>query len=148
MNAKIIATVLLLIAAAGAHAQERNNKTEQLAPAPEMVQRETPAEEGSIFRAVQQKAYPTVNLGEFFVKNIRYPKAAKKAHIEGRVILEAIVEKDGSISNIRVLKGQELGHGLPEEAIRVLKMTPKWKPAVANGKEVRSYYLIPVTFNL
>lgn len=148
MSSKIIGIVLLLIATVSAQAQERNNKTERLSPAPEMVQSEIQAEEGEIFRAVQQKAYPTVNLAEFFVKNIRYPKAAKKANIEGRVILEAIVEKDGSISNIRILKGQELGHGLPEEAIRVLKTTPKWHPAIAEGKAVRSYYIIPVTFNL
>ncbi len=148
MDFKIIATLLLLISAVGAQAQEHNNKTEQLVPAPKKVPAETQAGESGIFRIVSQKAYPTVNLAEFLAKHIRYPKAAKKANIEGRVILEAVVEKDGSISNIRVIRGQELGHGLPEEAIRVLKTTPKWKPAVANGKAVRSYYVVPVTFNL
>lgn len=146
MNLKITLTALLLIVGISTQAQENKTQTEH--PGPKLVQIEAQPEEGKIFRAVQQKAHPIVDLGEFFTKNIRYPKAAKKARIEGRVILEAIVEKDGSISNIRILKGQELGHGLPEEAIRVLKTTPKWHPAIAEGKAVRSYYIIPVTFNL
>lgn len=99
-------------------------------------------------RVVQEKPQPTINLRAFFAKTIRYPQAAKKAQVEGRVMVEFIVEKDGSLSDLRVVRGLELGHGLPEEAIRVVKSTPKWQPANNFGKPVRAYFLIPVDFKL
>ncbi len=65
---------------------------------------------------------------------------------QGRVILQFVVEKDGSLSNIAALR--DPGNGLGEEAIRVLKLAPKWKPGVQNGRNVRVQYTIPVNFNL
>ncbi len=146
MSLKMIITASLLLCVFSVSAQEIKSQTDlgtkEIKAAP---QNKTKNE---VFRAVQQKAYPTVDLGAFFSKNLRYTKAAKKANVAGRVTLEAVVEKDGSLSNIRVVRGLELGHGLPEEATRVLKTTPKWNPAIADGKAVRSYYIIPVSFNL
>lgn len=112
---------------------------------PERIKKE---EEVDVFRAVPQKAQPMVELNGFFARNIRYPKAAKEAEVWGRVYIEVVVEKDGTLTNFRVVKGKELGYGIPEEAVRVVKTLPKWKPARQNGAAVRSYFLIPVSFKL
>ena len=65
--------------------------------------------------------------------------------IIGRVICQFIIEKDGSVSNIQVLKGGP-NSVLDDEAVRVLKSSPKWEPGKHNGQAVRVYYRIPITF--
>lgn len=78
--------------------------------------------------------------------NIRYPDAAQQHGVQGRVIVNFVVEKDGSISGVRVLKGVD--KDLDAEAIRVVKRMPKWQPGKNNGESVRCYYTLPVTFKL
>lgn len=85
---------------------------------------------------------------EFLQKNMKYPEIAIQAGIEGRVSVRFVVEKDGSIGNVNIQKGVP---GCPEcdkEAMRVIKMMPKWKPGKNGGKAVRSYYSMPVVFKL
>ncbi|WP_448698424.1 energy transducer TonB [Mucilaginibacter sp. AW1-3] len=84
--------------------------------------------------------------GKFLQKNIRYPSIAKENGIQGKAYLQFIVERDGSLTDIKSLR--DPGSGLGEEAIRVLKMSPHWKPGVQNGKPVRVQYTIPVNFSL
>ena len=105
-------------------------------------------DENYIYRGVQEKPKSTFNEGEFLAKNLVYPELARENGIEGRVHVEFIVEKDGSITNIKVVRGRELGHGIPEEAIRMVKAMPKWKPAMMDGKIVRAYFIMPVVFKL
>lgn len=81
-----------------------------------------------------------------FAKNIHYPKRAKKMSIEGRVILSFIIDKDGSLTNIKVVRG--IGAGCNEEAIRVLKKMPNWQPGKQRGKPVKVQMSIPITFKL
>jgi len=83
---------------------------------------------------------------KFLQKNLRYPPAAVDAHIQGRVFLSFIIEKDGHISNIVVEKG--VGFGLDEEAVRVLKLAPAWKPGIQNGHQVRVKFNMPISFQL
>ena len=78
--------------------------------------------------------------------NLKYPKLAKDNKVTGRVIVSFIVEKDGSLSEIKVLRG--LGAGLDEEAVRVLKASPKWRPGIQDGKAVRVAYTMPIFFQL
>ena len=78
--------------------------------------------------------------------NIRYPEAAAQNDIQGRVIVKFVVEKDGSIGNVTVVKGVD--KDLDREAIRVVKKMPKWQPGKNNGVSVRSYFNLPVTFKL
>ena len=85
-------------------------------------------------------------LMEFFTKNIEYPKEAREAGIQGRVFVGFVIEKDGSISNVKVLRG--IGHGCEEEAVRVVKSMPNWKPGKLYGEVVRVSYQIPVNFKL
>jgi protein TonB len=83
---------------------------------------------------------------KFISKNLVYPKDAVKAGIEGNVIVQFVVEKDGSPSNIIIKKG--LGYGCDEEVIRVVKAMPKWKPGKQNGKPARVQMVLPVKFRL
>lgn len=83
---------------------------------------------------------------EFLWKNLQYPAEAMEKNVQGTVYVSFIVEKDGSISNV-VLK-RDIGSGCGEEAVRVVKMMPKWTPGKQNGKEVRTQFILPVTFKL
>ena len=83
---------------------------------------------------------------EFVTHNIHYPEEAKEKGIEGRVFVGFVIEKDGSINEVKVLKG--IGHGCDEEAVRVVKSMPKWKPGMQKGKPVRVHYQMPFFFKL
>ena len=82
----------------------------------------------------------------FISRNIHYPEEAKKKGIQGRVFIGFIIEKDGSVSNVRNLRG--VNSELDAEAMRVVKSMPKWKPGIQNGEAVRVSYLIPINFKL
>lgn len=77
--------------------------------------------------------------------HIKYPEECKKEGIEGRVHVQFVVNKDGSIPEVKVLKSPH--PLLSEEAIRVVKAMPKWKPAKANGEIVRQRFILPIKFN-
>lgn len=85
---------------------------------------------------------------EFVSKNIKYPEIEKEAGKQGTVYLTFIVEKDGSISNIKEAKGIAGAPGLTKEAIRVVSQMPKWTPGTMNGRAVRVSMTIPVRFVL
>jgi TonB family protein len=107
------------------------------------------SENGTVFTAVEHAPnFPggDIAFGKFLARNIRYPEAARKAKVEGRVIASFIVEKDGSLSNVKIVRG--IGMGADEEAVRVLELSPKWSPGVQNGKPVRVSYAIPISFSL
>ncbi len=83
---------------------------------------------------------------KFLADNIKYPEEAAKQDIEGNVFASFIVEKDGSLNDIKIDRG--LGYGADEEAIRILKLSPKWTPGTQNGKIVRVKYNLPIKFSL
>ena len=83
---------------------------------------------------------------QYLMKNIKYPEQAMKEGIQGRVTVSFIVEKDGSISDVKpVLSVHPL---LNKEAVRVVKSMPKWSPGKHNGKPVRVRFNLPVMFKL
>jgi len=86
------------------------------------------------------------DLNSFLVKNLHYPANAIKKNIEGKVILKFIVNEDGSISDVTVVKG--IGGGCDEEAKRVVQLMPNWKPGSQNGKYVKVFFTLPVHFKL
>lgn len=88
----------------------------------------------------------TESLRNYLVKNLRYPEKAKKEGIEGRVVVRFTVTEDGSIVNVEV--SQSLGGGCDEEAVRVVKAMPYWKPAIKDGKPVAGQYALPISFKL
>jgi TonB family protein len=83
---------------------------------------------------------------QFLSENVCYPEAAEKAGTQGRVIATFIVEKDGSITNIKIVKS--VSKELDAEAKRVIEAMPNWKPGKQNGEPVRVKYTIPITFRL
>ena len=85
-------------------------------------------------------------LMEYFGKNIKYPEAAMKKGTQGRVTVQFVVEKDGSIANAKVLRG--IDPELDKEAVRVISMMPKWKPGMQKGQAVNVKYTVPVMFRL
>jgi periplasmic protein TonB len=83
---------------------------------------------------------------DYLLNNIKYPDICIKMNIEGTVVLEFVVEKDGSLTQIKVKNS--VYPDLDEEAIRVLKNSPKWIPGENNGKKVRVSYTLPIKFNI
>lgn len=82
----------------------------------------------------------------FLMKNLHYPEGAEADSIQGRVIVRFVVEKDGSLTNYEILHSPD--DRLTDEALRVLRMMPRWQPAKNNGRPVRSRYVVPVAFRL
>jgi len=106
-------------------------------------------EKEEVFVVVQnQPEYPggTPALMKFLGDNINYPKTAQEEGLQGRVILNFVVEKDGSITDVQIVRG--IAPSLDEEAIRVVKAMPKWKPGTQNGEIVRVRYTLPVVYRL
>ncbi|MEN0055736.1 MAG: TonB family protein [Mucilaginibacter sp.] len=85
-------------------------------------------------------------LEHFLITTIKYPKEEREKGIQGRVIAMFVVEPDGSLSNIKILRG--VSKGLDDESLRVLALSPKWKPGYQNNKAVRVQYSIPISFTL
>lgn len=83
---------------------------------------------------------------KFLQKNLRFPNQAQDAGVGGKVWLSFIVEKDGHLSSITVDRGA--GYGMDEEALRVLKLAPAWKPGIQNGHAVRVKFNLPFNFQL
>lgn len=86
------------------------------------------------------------SLYKFLAENIKYPQEAKDNNISGRVFVSFIVEPDGSITNPRLLR--DIGGGCGQEAIRVVKLMPRWKPGKNKGQTVRVQFNLPVNFTL
>jgi periplasmic protein TonB len=83
---------------------------------------------------------------KFVLKNLKYPEMAKRMGIEGKVWVTFIVEKDGSISTIKITRG--VNADLDREAIRIVSLFPKWSPGMQNGRTVKSQFVIPIPFKL
>ena len=82
----------------------------------------------------------------FLGQNIRYPQRAREDGYSGTVYVRFVVETDGTLTNIEVVKG--VGGGCSEEAVRVVKMMPNWIPGENGGKKVRTSFTLPVKFKL
>jgi periplasmic protein TonB len=85
---------------------------------------------------------------EFIQEHLEYPMAEKKADIQGIITMQFIVEKDGSLSDIKAVKSVDKGENLVKEAIRVIKLMPKWTPGMQDGHNVRVYKNVPFYFVL
>jgi len=99
-----------------------------------------------VYSYVEQMPSAPYEMNEYLAKNIHYPKAARKASVQGRVIVQFVVNEDGSISDVKVLRG--IGAGCDEEAARVVREMPKWKPGKQNGKAVKTSFTQPISFRL
>jgi protein TonB len=108
-----------------------------------------PKKEEEVFTVVeQQPEFPggTSAMYAWLSKNMRYPAAASRANISGRVFVSFVVNADGSIQDVQVMKG--LGFGTDEEAKRVVQQMPKWRPGKQSGRPVRVKFNLPINFQL
>jgi protein TonB len=104
-----------------------------------------------IYRSVEQMPeFPGGEeaLGLYLSNHIRYPAIARENGIQGTVFLQFVVNKDGSITDVKVLNNPAIGGGCEDEAMRVVKNMPKWRPGRQNGQSVPVYYNLPVRFRL
>ena len=115
-----------------------------------IAQPEPPKEEETkVFDVVEQMpSFPggPSALMQFLSSNIKYPVVAEENGVQGRVVCTFVVEKDGSITDVRVIKSVD--PSLDKEAMRVVKSMPRWIPGKQNGSAVRVKYTVPVTFRL
>ncbi|MGY4383599.1 TonB family protein [Pedobacter sp. UYP24] len=110
-----------------------------------------PTPENKVYDFVSLDQQPTFeggmdNFYKYLSKTVKYPADAQKLNKQGKVFLSFVVEKDGALTDIKVERG--VGFGLDEEAVRVMKASPKWIPGIQNGKKVRVKYNIPLNFTL
>lgn len=106
-------------------------------------------EEGEIFQIVEEMPdFPggTSELVLFLENNLNYPPGALESGVQGSVFVNFIVEPDGHLSNVKVLRS--LGSGCDEEAIRLVTSMPNWKPGKQRGTAVRVSYILPIKFKL
>jgi protein TonB len=106
-------------------------------------------EEPKIFTFVEQNPeFPggDAELIKFLQKNIQYPQMERDNDIQGKVLLRFVVMEDGSVQDVNVVRS--VSPGLDKEAVRVVKMLPKFKPGKQQGKAVRVYFNLPVVFKL
>lgn len=104
---------------------------------------------GKVFSVVEHMPeFPggAPELYQYLARNIKYPKSAMERKVQGRVISQFVVKKDGSITDVKIVKGVDAE--LDAEAVRVISGMPKWKPGMQNGKAVDVKYTVPVTFRL
>ena len=86
------------------------------------------------------------NFYKFLMQNVHYPKVAKENYVQGKVFITFVVDRDGSLINISLVRG--IGSGCDEEALRVIRSSPKWIPGYLYGLPVRVQYTVPISFSL
>jgi TonB family protein len=107
--------------------------------------------DGHVITYTEREVFPKFPGGEkafgrFVGANLKYPPEARDLRIWGRVVLTFVVEKDGTLSNIQVAESPH--YSMREEALRVMRKSPRWEPGIQNGVPVKVKYTIPITFNI
>ena len=92
-----------------------------------------------------QSAFPG-DVREFIASNMRYPKEAWKKSITGRVVVRFVVDENGNLGDVSIAKS--VHPALDEEAMRVIRLMPRWKPAIIDGEPVKSYFSLPIKFSI
>ncbi len=100
----------------------------------------------SLLTKAEKSECATRKLLSFLQENIKYPAFARENEIEGNVVIQFIVEKDGSVTKVKIIR--DIGGGCGEEALRVVKKMPKWTAGRQRGRKVRVQYNLPVKFKL
>ena len=143
---------LALVAYAHPEVNDLTEQMDQTAIQPEMMAEQiyaVPADTSIVFDVVEQKPdFPggMEALMQYLKENIKYPKDAEQQQKQGRVVVTFVVEKDGTVTEPKVVKS--VFSSLDEEALRVIKNMPRWTPGKQKGKPVRVKYTIPISFRL
>ena len=117
-------------------------------PDVDMPKTDTPMHNMVFYKVEHEPEFPggIEKLYRYLGKNLRYPAAAKENNVQGKVFVTFIVEKDGSLTDLKISKS--LSPETDAEAIRLMQACPKWNPGIQNGRPVRVAYTIPVAFTL
>ena len=125
--------------------QSENLEIENLAECAENGEESTG--ESEIFQVVEDMpSFPGGNVSKWIAKNVKYPVLAMENGIQGKVFIQFVIERDGSITDVKVARGVDAS--LDKEAVRVVQSMPKWKPGKQRGKPVRVAYTLPINFQL
>lgn len=128
---------------------QRQEEATNIEITPVKVEEDDEEEEQIIFQVVENDPeFPggVEALMKYLQQNIKYPQLARENNITGRVYVTFVVERDGSVTGVRVVR--DIGGGCGQEAVRVVKAMPKWSPGKQRGKAVRVQYNLPVNFSL
>lgn len=87
---------------------------------------------------------PPVDFSSFIKRNLRYPYAARRKHVEGTVLVKFVVDSTGTVKDLKVIRSVE--PSLDNEALRLISMLPRWKPGEQNGHKVAVYFTLPIVF--
>jgi protein TonB len=123
-----------------------DTKVEEITIAPVVEEKE---DVDQIFLVVEESATPKGGMAAFYKyvsEKMKYPAQARRMGIEGKVFIEFVINRDGSITDVKLMKG--IGAGCDEEAIRVVQSAPPWNPGKQRGKPVRQRYVVPIIFKL
>lgn len=130
LSTSILAVALMLLLVPIAFSQENSKKEE-------------------VFTIVEEQPTPKDGMGEFYKfigENLKYPAAAKKDSVQGKVFLKFMVLESGELAHIEVIKG--IGHGCDEAALNAIKNSPAWIPGKQKGKAVKVWMTLPIVFRL
>ena len=130
------------------NADDNANKAQETFVKVEVKQEEEVVEEEVFLVVEDDPEFPggLSALSQYLASNIKYPQLAKENNITGKVFVSFVVEKDGSVGQVKILR--DIGGGCGAEAVRVVKSMPKWKPGKQRGKPVRTQFNLPVDFSL
>ena len=138
---RLVTTILMMVVSVGCVFAQSNDTTKK--------KNASPLQDGELFEMVDENPEFSGGLPAlqaFLSENLHYPQEAWKKGIEGKVLVQFVVAKDGSIDNVNVI--QKVHPLLDAEAVRVVKLLPKWKPGKKDGKAVRVRFTLPVTFKI
>jgi len=125
---------------------EEDKVLDALPPVVEEPKPEVKVEENKVYDVVEQQPAFNGNVNQWLASNLKYPPVAAENGIEGRVIVQFVVGKDGSITNATVVRGVDAS--LDKEALRAVNSMPKWIPGKQNGQSVNCKFTLPVVFKL
>ncbi|MCU0358111.1 MAG: energy transducer TonB [Cyclobacteriaceae bacterium] len=123
-----------------------DTKVEEITIAPVVEEKE---DVDQIFLVVEESASPKGGMAAFYKfvsEKMKYPAQARRMGVEGKVFVEFVINRDGSITDVKAIKG--IGAGCDEEAVRVVQSAPPWNPGKQRGKPVRQRYVVPIIFKL
>jgi periplasmic protein TonB len=123
-----------------------DTKVDEIVVAPVVEEKE---DVDQIFLVVEESATPKGGMSAFYKyvqDKMKYPAQARRMGIEGKVFVEFVINRDGSITDVKAIKG--IGAGCDEEAVRVVQAAPAWNPGKQRGKPVRQRYVVPIIFKL
>lgn len=147
----LIAILVSALPINSVNAQKQTPEKQNVSKTANQETQKKPAEvtEEDIFQVVEKMPeYPGGEQARalYMVNSIKYPDAARKSGLQGTVYVTFVIEKDGEVTNVKVLRG--IGGGCDEEAVRVVKNMPKWKPGEQKGEPVRVQFNVPIKFAL